>query len=140
MQGDHAASPDRADHRRTLRLILSVTFPLDRPDLTVVDALARMHLAARHAGGTIQLRRPSHQVQELLVLTGLDGVLTLAGEAGWQTELREQPGVDEAVDGRDGATRDLQHVDGERLGAVPSGGRTVLRKGRSAVGRHRYQA
>jgi anti-anti-sigma regulatory factor len=46
-------------------------------DCVTVDALARLHLAARRAGVELRLRHESVELRELLVLTGLNGVLSL---------------------------------------------------------------
>ena len=51
------------------------------PDLSLIDALARMQLTARVAGGAIELRHPCPEVRDLLALTGLGGVLPLAVES-----------------------------------------------------------
>lgn len=53
---------------------------LAQPDLVVVDALARMQLAARQAGGSIRLRHAGAALLALLGLVGLDGVLPLCPE------------------------------------------------------------
>ena len=57
-------------------------------DCVTVDALARIHLAARRAGVQISLRHASAELRELLAFTGLDGVLGL--EPGRQPEEGEQ--------------------------------------------------
>ena len=61
-----------------------------QPDLALVDALARLQLAARRCGCAIWLRDPCPEVRELLDLVGL---AELAGrppalplEAGWEPE------------------------------------------------------
>jgi hypothetical protein len=41
------------------------------PDLRVVDALARLQLAARQVGGAIRLRNPCERLRALLDLAGL---------------------------------------------------------------------
>ena len=46
-----------------------------RPDLTVIDTLARLALAARHAGGAIALRNAGPGLLALIDFVGLDGVL-----------------------------------------------------------------
>jgi anti-anti-sigma regulatory factor len=58
-------------------------------DCVTVDALARIHLAARRAGVELSLRRPSAELEELLAFTGLSDVLRL--EAGREAEEREEP-------------------------------------------------
>jgi hypothetical protein len=57
-------------------------------DCVTVDAIARMHLAARRAGVELSLRHASAELQELLAFTGLNGVLGL--EPGRQAEEREE--------------------------------------------------
>ncbi|GAA2920420.1 STAS domain-containing protein [Streptomyces enissocaesilis] len=51
------------------------------PDLTAVDALARLRLTARRAGCRLRLRGPRPDLLALLRLTGL-GDLVRAGPAG----------------------------------------------------------
>jgi hypothetical protein len=58
-------------------------------DCVTVDALARLHLAARRAGVELSLRHASAELQDLLAFTGLTGVLGL--EPGRQSEEREDP-------------------------------------------------
>ena len=58
-------------------------------DCVTVDALARMHLAARRAGVELDVRHASKELCELLVFTGLSGVLGL--EPSRQAEEREDP-------------------------------------------------
>jgi anti-anti-sigma regulatory factor len=58
-------------------------------DCVTVDALARFHLAAKRAGVELRLRHASAELSELLVLTGLDGVLRI--EPGRETEDGEEP-------------------------------------------------
>jgi ABC-type transporter Mla MlaB component len=48
------------------------------PDAAVVDALARLQLAAKRLGRSIELRGASTQLQELLTLMGLAGVMSFA--------------------------------------------------------------
>ena len=62
-----------------------------RPDVSLVDELARLQLAARRLGCSIRLRHASVELSELLDLVGL-GV-----EVGGQAEGGEQPGVEEVV-------------------------------------------
>ncbi|MFD4635635.1 STAS domain-containing protein [Streptomyces sp. NPDC058284] len=77
-------------------------------DLTTVDAIARLHLAARRAGagagGGIRLRNPSPALLALLGLVGLVELLGLVVEMGGQAEQREPPRrVQEAVEAGDAA-------------------------------------
>jgi hypothetical protein len=57
-------------------------------DLAVVDTLARLALEERRRGRSFRLGRVPGELRELLVLTGLDGVL-LAVEPLGQPEERE---------------------------------------------------
>jgi len=57
-------------------------------DLAVVDKLARLALTERRRGRVLRLGRVSSELRELLVLTGLDGVLGV--EPGWKPEEREE--------------------------------------------------
>jgi hypothetical protein len=75
--------------------------PGSRPDLGVVDALARLQLAARRRGGSIRLRDPCPELRGLLELVGLAEALLV--EAGREPELGEQPGVEEVVQAGDPA-------------------------------------
>ena len=60
-------------------------------DCVTVDALARIHLAARRAGVELDVRHASQELKELLVFTGLDGVLGGLDELQRQAEEREDP-------------------------------------------------
>jgi hypothetical protein len=44
-------------------------------DCVTVDAIARLHLAARRAGVELDVRHASQELKELLAFTGLSGVL-----------------------------------------------------------------
>jgi hypothetical protein len=66
------------------------------PDLSVVDVLARLQLAARRVGWSIELCDPSAELCELLDLVGLARVLPL--EARGETEDGKQVGVQEVVE------------------------------------------
>jgi hypothetical protein len=70
-----------------------------RPDLALVEALARLQLGARRRGGRLRLSNVSDELRGLLELVGLDRVLAV--EARRQSELGEQLGVDEVVQPRD---------------------------------------
>ena len=95
---------------------------LVRADLELVDALARLRVAAQRAGGSVKLRNAPRELQELLVLAGLDEVLPLceraplallraqrlvaeglALERRRQAEKWEQPGINEIGDPTDPA-------------------------------------
>ena len=66
-----------------------------RPDLALVEALARMQLGARRRGGRVRLRNVSDELRGLLELVGLADVLAV--EARREPELGEELGVDEVV-------------------------------------------
>lgn len=71
-----------------------------RPDLAMVDELARLQLAARRLGLAIRLRDVSGELRELLDLAGLAEVMTGAPrlrQAGGETEGGEEGGVEEVV-------------------------------------------
>jgi hypothetical protein len=78
------------------------------PDMSSVDRLARLQLAARRLGGEIRLRDPSLRLCELLALAGLGQVFpTIAGllvEVSGETEGGEEIGVEEGVEGGDPVT------------------------------------
>jgi hypothetical protein len=71
----------------------------DRPDLAVVDHLARWQLAARRLGCSIRLRGTCVELVELLDLVGLSEVVTGVArrQTGGQAEGGEQGGVQEVV-------------------------------------------
>ncbi|MDX3227992.1 STAS domain-containing protein [Streptomyces sp. ME19-01-6] len=81
------------------------------PDLAVVEALARLQLAARRLGSGILLRGVSGELRAVLARSGLDTALPTAGlpgvggaEAGGQAEEREEAGgVQEGVERGDPA-------------------------------------
>jgi hypothetical protein len=58
-------------------------------DCVTVDALARMHLAARRAGVELDVLHASEELKELLVFAGLDGVLGVQPQR--QAKEREEP-------------------------------------------------
>ncbi len=71
-----------------------------RPDLSIIDALARLQLEARRQGWSIRLRNPCSRLLELLELVGLAGLgLEVDGEA----EGGEELGVEEVVEPGDPA-------------------------------------
>jgi anti-anti-sigma regulatory factor len=73
---------------------LTLTGPA--PDIAAVGALARIVLAARDAGGRLDVRDLSPALRELLELAGL------LGEVVRQPEDREDPlGVEEGVEAGD---------------------------------------
>jgi hypothetical protein len=70
-----------------------------RPDLAVVDELARLQLLVRRAGCSIRLRDACVDLLALLDLVGLSDVLPHAAlrQAGGEAEGSEQVGVEEVV-------------------------------------------
>ena len=69
------------------------------PDAATLDALARLLLAARRIGASVEVRNPRRELVDLLTLVGLAGELGL--EPSGESEEWEQAGVDEEVDGGD---------------------------------------
>ena len=81
-----------------------VSWPLgqgDRPDLAVVDGLARLQCAARRLGLTVRLRGADAELLGLLDLCGLAAVVpggpVLRVEVGGEAEEGEELGVEEVV-------------------------------------------
>jgi hypothetical protein len=72
------------------------TLDARRPDLAMVDALARLQLCARRRGLRLRLRDVTPQLEGLLDLVGLGDVLAL--EARRQPELGEELREDEVME------------------------------------------
>jgi hypothetical protein len=70
---------------------------IGRADLAIVEALARVRLTARRLGCTVQLRRASVDLVDLLALIGLRSELPLEVE-GQAKEREEAGGVEEEGD------------------------------------------
>jgi hypothetical protein len=68
-----------------------------RPDLAVVEELARLQLAAKRLGCSIQLRGTCTELRELLAVLGLDDVVAGLRQVSGQAEGREQAGIEEVV-------------------------------------------
>ena len=66
-----------------------------RPDLALVESLARMQLRARRRGERVRLRNVSDELRGLLELVGLTDVLAVEAER--EPEFREEVRVDEVV-------------------------------------------
>ncbi len=66
-----------------------------RPDLALVESLARMQLRARRRGERVRLRNVSDELRGLLELVGLTDVLAV--EARREPELGEELRVDEVM-------------------------------------------
>jgi hypothetical protein len=91
---------------------------LAEPDAVTIDALARLQLTALRLGYRVELQRARGPLVELLLLSGLNGVLRCAGsgvsrvEARGEPEHREQAlGVQEEADPDDPAVGDLQDLE-----------------------------
>jgi hypothetical protein len=72
----------------------------DRPDVALIDQLARLQLAAGRVGYAIRLRNTCAELVELLDLLGLTKVLAGAAglrQAGGEAEGGEQVGIEEVV-------------------------------------------
>jgi ABC-type transporter Mla MlaB component len=79
------------------------------PDAVIVDALARLQLAAQRHGCQVRLRSASTGLIELVTLMGLEDVLVL--ELGGHAEQGEDPGrVQEEGELDDSSVRDLEHL------------------------------
>jgi ABC-type transporter Mla MlaB component len=63
---------------------------LPRADLAVVDLVARLLLAARRGQCRLRIVNPPEGLQELLALSGLDGLTGLRVEVVRQPEQREE--------------------------------------------------
>jgi hypothetical protein len=80
---------DRADGSRELAWLVCD----GAPDLTAVDALARLQLACRRGGDRLRLDQVSQRLEQLLELSGLGREFERQAEGG------EQPGrLQEGVD------------------------------------------
>ena len=66
-----------------------------RPDLALVESLARVQLRARRRGERVRLRNVSDDLRGLLELVGLTDVLAVEAER--EPELREEVRADEVV-------------------------------------------
>jgi ABC-type transporter Mla MlaB component len=90
---------------------------LAEPDAITIDALARLQLTAGRLGCRVELRGACGELEDLLTLTGLLGVLTggvlvsSAVEAWREPELREQAlRVEEEADPGDPTVGDLEDL------------------------------
>lgn len=95
--------PEEGDTKTTVVLIAADGqevavghLPHARPDLALVDALARLRLAAGRRHCTVTVRGASPELRGLLDLVGLTDVIVVA-EPRRQPELGEQLGIDEVV-------------------------------------------
>ena len=78
---------------------------LTDPDAATLDALARLQLAARRSGTSVELSNVHRNLADLLALVGLADVIPCSQDSGVdadrQVEQREELLVDEEVDRRD---------------------------------------
>ena len=90
---------DAGDGSRTIRLVVDGHAPA-APDLPLVDALARLQLAARRLGWEVRVVDPCPQLCQLLHLVGLADVVDRAAlplEPDREAEGGEQLGIEEVV-------------------------------------------
>jgi hypothetical protein len=79
---------------------IEVTVETDTPDLSLIDALARLQLEARRCGASINVR-PCEALRELILLAGLAEVLAV--EPRREAEQRIELGIEEVVEPGDPA-------------------------------------
>jgi len=87
-----------------------------RPDLAVIDRLARLLLTARRQGCELRLRNPCPDMVGLIHLVGLAEVFGLDASVDvvGQPEHGEQLGIQEVVQSRELAVADFEDLDRER--------------------------
>jgi ABC-type transporter Mla MlaB component len=98
---DHGVTPSNAEGGTTRDVVLVldgdvevVLWRMDGiadPDLQIVDALARLQLAARQVGGSIRLRNPCERLRALLDFVGLSDVFPEVVIDGTGMPERENP-------------------------------------------------
>jgi hypothetical protein len=97
----HPPQPTLAERPAVVRCDVAA---LPRADLGTIDALARLQVAARRQGATLELRNASSELRELLDLVGLCGALGLrVGARGKAEEREETSGVQKKGDPADGS-------------------------------------
>jgi STAS domain len=86
-----------------------------KPDLVLVDVLARLRLVAGRRGARLVVLGASPELEQLLAFVGLLAVVPLqaekTSELRREPEAREQPGVEEVVDMGDPVVAELDHLD-----------------------------
>jgi hypothetical protein len=109
-----------------------------RPDLVLVDVLARVRLVAGRLGARLEVHGGGPELTQLLAFVGLLAVAPAdpepgepaASEGGGQPEALEEPRVEEVMDVRHPAVPHLEHLDGPGHVTRPGGcGRLVLGEG-----------
>jgi hypothetical protein len=110
-----------------------------RPDLRLVDIVARWLLLARRIGGYIELRATDEELCLLLDLVGLAGLIRRSSEVSREPESREEMfGVEKGVETRDPVPGDLQDLKGPGpVTAVRI--HPVLAEGGTAIGRRGHE-
>jgi hypothetical protein len=68
-------SPRRS--RRQYRVQIEVVLGMDKPDIALVDELARLQLCAQRIGWTIAISTDSAELLELVDLAGLSDVISV---------------------------------------------------------------
>jgi hypothetical protein len=82
------------------RVLARWPLTVTRADLSAIETLARLQVAARRWDCAIRLRGPCSRLSELLDLTGLDQILTTAD--GLAVEVSREPEGGEEVDVEEG--------------------------------------
>src|SRR4051812_24837076 len=87
-----------------------------RPNLAVIEHLARLRLTAKRRGYELRLRDPCVDMLSLIEFVGLTEVFGLEPlvEVVGQAEAGEQPGVEEVMQAGELAVADLQDLDRKR--------------------------
>jgi hypothetical protein len=100
-----------------------------KPDLALVDVLARVRLVSGRLGAGLVVLNASPELEQLLALVGLLAVVPLhraeGSELRREPEACEQPRVEEVVDVGDPAVAELDHLDAPRR-EPPAGPGLVL--------------
>ena len=103
-------------------------------DLALVDLLARLCLQAGRLGARIVVHPGDSGLGALLEMTGLGGIVSLAGsELRGQAETLEQAGVEEVVDVRDPSVAQFEDLQGPGLEPSAGAAGLVLGESRRAV-------
>jgi STAS domain len=103
-----------------------------RPDLLIVDTLARIRLVAWRLGAPVTVRGAGSDLARLLELVGLLAVIPLEGPCSQlrgEPEPLEEAAVHEVVDVAQPSVPDLQHLDAPGLEPPTRPTRLVLGEG-----------
>jgi anti-anti-sigma regulatory factor len=108
---------EQAGAREPARVVVDVA-GYTRPDLVLVDLLARLRLVTGRLGAVLVVVGGSPDLEHILMLAGLLAVVPLTdpdgSERGRQSETLEQPWVEEVVDVADPPVVQLEYLDGPR--------------------------